>query len=172
MQSWSLRIANSNIWTSLIQKHVLFIANSLFQGFSLLIIYLTVSVSRHYRTLLLGMTDCTAVANILYQWYIMIILYTYIKILSCIIAWLLMYTDTVLLQMINAVLLELTYILVLNIIVLNENSTYLLLLTIFYIVLRRDVSSLVLCSGSTCWWWVVNIANWNLLPSILSDSKF
>jgi len=61
-----------------------------------------------------------------------------------------MYTDTVLLQMIHAVLLELTYILMLNIIVLNEIFTYLMLLTIFYIVLRRDVSSLVLCSGSTC----------------------
>jgi len=61
-----------------------------------------------------------------------------------------MYTDTVLLQMIHAVLLELTYILVLNIIVLNEIFTYLMLLTIFYIVLGRDVSSLVLCSGSTC----------------------
>jgi hypothetical protein len=96
---------------------------------------------------------------------------TYIKILSCIVDRLLMNNNTVLLKRIDTILLQWAYVLVLNVIVLSESSTYLLLLAILYIVVRSHVSSLDLTSHSPYWWWVINIASRYLRPSILSDSK-
>ena len=59
-----------------------------------------------------------------------------------------MNNDTVLLKRIDTILLQLAYVLVLNVIVLSESSAYLLLLAIFYIVVRSHVSSLDLTSHS------------------------
>lgn len=59
-----------------------------------------------------------------------------------------MNNDTVLLKRIGTILLQLAYVLVLNVVVLSESSAYLLLLAIFYIVVRSHVSSLDLTSHS------------------------
>lgn len=59
-----------------------------------------------------------------------------------------MNNDTVLLKRIDTILLQLAYVLVLNVIVLSESSAYLLLLAILYIVVRSHVSSLDLTSHS------------------------
>jgi hypothetical protein len=59
-----------------------------------------------------------------------------------------MNNNTVLLKRIDTILLQWAYVLVLNVIVLSESSTYLLLLAILYIVVRSHVSSLDLTSHS------------------------
>lgn len=81
-----------------------------------------------------------------------------------------MNNNTVLLKRIRTVLLQLAYILVLNVIVLSECPTYLLWLPIFYIVVRGHVSSLYLTTSSPCWWWIINIA-YRYLWTILTNSK-